>query len=119
MKHKLHKLVDDTLEKFGGLYTFDDIVAAVRVGKMQSFANGDSWMVTQVAEFPQKRVLDIVFAVGNTDELSEIESEVIGFARSHGIEFMMANARPGFDKVKSDGWTKVSATFVKDIGDGT
>ena len=107
------------LTRFGGFYTVDDVVEMVRDGRMQSFTLGDSWAVTQIAEFPRKRVLDIVFMVGDAAELELLEADLIGFAREQGIDYMMANGRMGFLHKKFSGWKAKSITFVKDLNDGT
>jgi hypothetical protein len=56
--------VERALHDGGDLYTFDDIMALIKEGKMQSFTCGDTWIVTQVNEFPRKKVLEIALVVG-------------------------------------------------------
>jgi hypothetical protein len=118
MHPNYHRVVR-MLERFGGFYTFEDILECISKGTMQSFAFGNSWAVTQICEFPRRRTLDIVFMVGEEKELQLLESDLIGFAREHGIDYMMANGRVGFEKKKFDGWKHVSSTFIKELGDGT
>lgn len=117
--HPLQAQIEETLEAFGGFYTFDDIVQCVKDGKMQGFVQGDSWAVTQVCEFPQKKALDIVFAVGRFEELEIIEADITGFAREHDIDIIFSNGRLGFDGKKLPGWKKVSAIYVKDLRHGS
>ncbi len=57
--------------------------------------------------------------VGNLEALAELEAELIGFARDHNIDYVMANGRKGFIIKSFPGWKMVSATFVKDLRDGT
>lgn len=110
-----YEVVARMLQKFGGFYLVEDIIDLVRAGKMQSFVLGDSWAVTQICEYPRRRALDIVFMVGNKDELELLETDLIGFAREHDIDYMTANGRKGFIKKAYPGWNLVSATFVKDL----
>ena len=35
------------LDRMGGLYTLHDILTAIAAGKMQSFAEGDTWAITK------------------------------------------------------------------------
>lgn len=123
MKHDLpmlRKRIDDILVEAGGLYLFEDILEAVERGDMQSFAYNDSWVVTQICPFPQKRVLDVVFAAGDEDELELLHSDVIGFARDHGCSMLMTNARLGWKvHAKANGWQLVGGFFIKDLTDGT
>jgi hypothetical protein len=118
MNHPLKETVEQLLAERGGLYTFDDIVALVRAGQMQSFSLNDSWAVTQVCEFPQKKALNIVFMVGDLDDLEILEADLIGFAREHGCDLGFADGRMGFMRKAFPGWNMVSATFVKDFTDG-
>lgn len=119
MSHPYKTLVDETLAKFGGLYTFEDIYEAVMVGDMQSFSEGDSWAVTQIGVFPRRRVLDILFAVGKLEELMKVEEKIVNFAREQGIDMIMANGRRGFEMFMLQGWKMVSSTYVKDMSDGS
>lgn len=121
MKHEEHpfkKQVDKLLVKCGGFYLFEDILDCIDAGRMQSFAVGESWCVTQICEFPRRRALDIVFMVGHLDELREMESQLIQFARKHGIDRGIATGRLGFIEKAFPGWKLVSANFVKDFNDG-
>lgn len=111
--------VQELLDEFGGLYDIYDIVYAIQDGHMQSFAYGDSWAVTQICEFPKKKVLDVVFMIGSLNELKELEPKLIEFARENYINYMMANGRRGFIKEAFPGWKMKSATFVRDLNDGS
>src|SRR5690242_375382 len=118
--HILKQRIERLLARWGGFYSFDDIVAAVRRGDMQSFANDDAWVVTQICNYPRKTVLNIVLAAGDIDKLREIHSEVIGFAREHGITTLYTTARDGFSADADErGWERVGSVFIKDLDDGS
>lgn len=119
MSHPNRIRVENMLRDFGGFYTFADVMERIHDGRFQSFAHGDSWAVTQVCEFPQKKVLDIVFIVGSLKELEIVYSDILGFVAEQGITYGMANGRRGFIEKAFPGWKFVSATFVKDFNDGT
>lgn len=121
IKHPMRERVDAALQKFGGFYTFEDILERVTDGRMQSFAHNDSWVVTQICVFPRKTVLDVVFAVGDSADLEIIHSDVIGFARRLDIPMIMAAmGRDGWDPyAKRNGWSRVASVYFKEIGDGT
>ena len=53
----------------GGLYTLNDILTAIAEGRMQSFVEGNSWVITQVMSFPRAKVLEVFAAVGDLDDL--------------------------------------------------
>lgn len=112
--------VDRILEMSGGFYTFEDIVATVRAGKMQSFTCNDSWAVVQTIDYPRKRVVDIVFVVGRLADMDVLESEVIGWAREQGAVMLTTGARNGWqDRAAIRGWRTVSQIFMKDLSDGS
>lgn len=119
MNHPYRQKIDETLEAFGGFYVFDDLIDLIHRGEMQSFSVGDSWAVTQICDFPRKRAVSIEFAIGELDELKELERQIDEFAKKHGISYIIANGRLGFDFVKSHGWKKVSASYVKDLSNGS
>jgi hypothetical protein len=119
-KHPLQERVERMLLDFGGFFTFEDILYAIQVGEMQSFALGESWAVTRICVFPQKAALEIVLAVGNMKELELLHTDITGWARERGIPALFTyNARLGFDAVKLPGWKKAAAVFVKDLTDGS
>lgn len=114
VKQKLRK----ALAVAGDTYTFEDILHEIEDGRMQSFAEGDSWVVTQVVDFPQKRFLEIVFAIGNLDELKVIYPRLEAFARDNICDGMRAFGRPGWMRqfeIDKAGWVETTRTYVKEF----
>jgi len=101
------------LEEYGGFYTVEDILQLIQEGKMQSFAKGDTWVVTQVNEFPRKKVLDIVFVVGDMEDLHELEPQLEAFKQEIGAEMMTSMGRMGWLRKAFKGWEARSINFVK------
>ena len=48
---------------------------------MQSFVEGDSWIVTQVVSFPRAKVLEVFAAIGDLDDLRILHDRIIAFRR--------------------------------------
>lgn len=120
LQHPLKDKVDFILRRSGDLYAFIDIVEAVRSGRMQSFALNDSWAVVQIVDYPRRRVLEVVFIVGNMADTEQMESEVIGWAREQGATLISTIARNGWrDTAKERGWRNVATYFIKDLTDGS
>jgi len=110
--------IEKTLTKFGGLYEFSDIIDCIEDGEMQMFAEGDSIAITKVADFPRKRVLDIVLAYGNMDELLKLQHRVYDYAKEVGAEMIMAaNSRQGWaaQMLDGDGWKMVGVVYIKEL----
>jgi hypothetical protein len=113
MVRNFREEVEQMLEDHGGLYTFDDILDQIHSGKMQSFTDGQSWIVTAVHRFPRKTVLEVVLVVGSLDALKSMECQLLAFKEEVGAQMLMASGRLGWLKVKSDNWKAVSVNFVR------
>jgi hypothetical protein len=110
--------VDRALHDFGDLYTFDDILELIDKGKMQSFTAGDTWVVTQVNEFPRRKVVDICLVVGFLEDAVRALPDVYKFARDIGATRVTAVGRDGWWKFAEPGWYRVGGYFAKDLGNG-
>lgn len=119
MTHPYKDMVEKQLTNLGGLYSFEDLVEMIRTGEMQSFCNGDSWVVTQVNTYPRKTVVHIVMAVGVMEELLEIEKEVCSWAKSDevGATAIVASGRLGWDRMyrNQDRWEHLSNVYMRGI----
>lgn len=103
------------LEKMGGFYTVDDILSLIKEGRMQSFSNGLTWVVTQVHEFPRRKVVDIVFLIGDLKGAKELEADIDEFAKSIGATAVIATGRMGWLNRAFAGWRPHSCNFIKDL----
>lgn len=116
VKDKLRK----ALKVAGDTYTLEDILIEINEGRMQSFVEGESWAVTQIVDFPRKRYLEIVFAIGNIDELKVIYPQVERYAREIAADGMRAFGRPGWMKqfqIEKHGWSETTRVYVREFGE--
>lgn len=112
MKERFEQMLEDA----GGLYTFDDIMDAINKGTMQSFSDGHSWVITQVHEFPRKKVVEIAYGIGDAENmLGPLQDEIAAFAKSIGAELLIATGRLGWNKVAGEEWKLLSANYVRKI----
>lgn len=110
MRERFEKMLEDA----GGLYTFEDILDCINSGTMQSFSDGNSWIVTQVHEFPRKKVVEIAYGIGDGEVLlGPLQKEIENFARSIGAEALIATGRFGWDKVAGEEWKRLSANYIR------
>lgn len=107
--------VEELLVEAGGLYTFQDLLDNINNGTMQSFSDGQSWIVTQVSQFPRRKIVELVLGVGNLENLYKLAEEVEKFARAEGATMLFLNGREGWSKIHPEGWRKVSVNMVKDL----
>ena len=99
----------------GGLYTVSDILAAIAAGHMQSFAEGDSWAITQVVQFPRARLLEILIALGDIEQCRTLHSRILQYARDNGIGLVRNGlwlGADGFQHPLTSGWKIRTKTFL-------
>jgi hypothetical protein len=111
--HLYRRKLERVLDRMGGLYTVQDILSAIAVGKMQSFVEKNSWAITQIAEYPKARVLEIVAVVGDLDDLRELHDKILEYARDMNVGVINSYGRKGWlPDAKRRGWTVKSRSFV-------
>lgn len=103
------------LAREGNLYSFDDIMSSIQSGDMQGFTDGETWVVTSVVEYPQKKVLHVLYVLGNLDGVKALEPRIIEFAKNLGATMMMASGRLGWLKRVPMGWKSTSVSWHKEI----
>lgn len=113
---ELTKRLARALKLGGDTHTIEDIQQLVARGQMQCFVHGNSFVITEVINAPQKRYLNVFLVVGDLSVL-ELHDEIQAFAKQAGCEFMQAYGRHGWaPKNKHLGWKPVETVFRKTIG---
>jgi hypothetical protein len=87
------------LKECGYTHTAEDIKQAVDEGRMQSWVNNDSLVITEVLGYPQGRELNVVLVVGDIHDIMEMQPRIDAFAREHGCHQMRTTGRPGLINV--------------------
>jgi len=112
-----HKL-DRVLARMGGMYHWRDIMDRLETGDMQSFAHGNSMLITTVSCFPRSRSMDWVAAVGDLKDWRVIHDAAVRFAGEHGISLIRAYGRRGWAPfIREHGWREltVNQIYVKEL----
>ena len=111
--------VNRVLRDGGDLYTFDDIMEAIGTGNMQSFTQGDTWIVTSIMVFPRRKVLSIELIAGFFEDFGIALPRLEEFARKVGATRMVGRGRLGWGKLadqrKQFGWKKTGDMYAKDL----
>jgi hypothetical protein len=111
--HPYHRHLARVLDRMGGYYTVQDILNAIAVGKMQSFVEGDSWAITQITVFPRAKVLEILVALGDLNELRILHDRLLVFATEIGASVVQAYGRKGwFPDAERRGWKLKARNYV-------
>ena len=90
-----HAKLEKTLERMGGLYTLEDILERIADGRMQSFTEGNSWMITQIGVYPRRRVLELFATTGDLKDRA-VYDKVLAFAKEMGIDLLVGVGRRGW-----------------------
>lgn len=112
-----HLELQRQLAREGGLYTVEDVVDLIKRGHMQGFVEKDTWVITEILEFPRKRVLALNFIVGNEEDFDVLHEQVIAFAREHGCEMLWGRGREGWIRriIEKFGWEYINVTYAKEL----
>jgi len=109
------KRMQRALDQANGLYSLQDIGDALREGKMQGHVAQDTWAITQVSDYPKRRVVDISYVVGNLAGSLELEGKITEWAKAHHADLITAVGREGWWEHRTPGWRKTGTLYSKDI----
>ena len=107
--------VNRVLRYSGDLYNFDDVMKAIGTGDMQSFTEGDTWIVTQVIVFPRRKVLRVMLVVGYLTDAKKSLVQLEEFAKSVGATRIEATGRDGWWQFAEPGWKRTGSAYAKDL----
>jgi len=111
--HPYHAKLARALDRMGGVYTVSDILDALAAGKMQSFADGDSWAITQIVDYPRARMMDVLVALGDLRACRRLHDRILQYARDHDIAIVQAYGRRGWmGEARSHGWKVRTTSYL-------
>lgn len=104
--------LEAALEHTGGTHTLDDVVQAIAEGTMQFWPAPRGCAVTELISFPKKKVLHIFLAGGEMDQIIDMDSSAVEFARMNGCTGMSIAGRKGWSRVLKEKGYKESYTVL-------
>jgi hypothetical protein len=105
--------MERVLDRMGGLYVLDDILTRIADGRMQSFAVGNSWAITEVQHYPRARQLQVLAIVGDLCDTAALNDKVLDFARKIDVGLVSTHGRRGWlDHGHALGWKLKSRSFL-------
>jgi hypothetical protein len=108
-----HRKLQRALDFQGGLYSLNDIRERVEDRRMQSWDHNHSWAVTQISIYPQKRILEIVAAVGDLGDCRILHGRILAFAKEMGVDLVAAYGRRGWARdAERNGWKVKSTSYL-------
>ena len=112
---EMFKKLIRALEVSGNLYTLSDIEEGLNSGSLQSHVEGDTWAITQVHDWPQRRAVNILFVIGSIEDTAELEAKIEKWAKDINANLLTATGREGWWKVRTPGWKTTGTLYSKDI----
>lgn len=95
-REKFEWLLSKGLQRAGDTHSVQDVIAALQSGELQAFHNDDGMIMTLVADYPKKKVLEMFMALGNQDAISSLfDKEVVNYGQEIGADYVRAIVRPG------------------------
>lgn len=98
----------------GGTHTYADVCEAIKCGKMQLWPASKSCLVTEITQYPRKKVLHIFLAGGDLDEIKSMQPDVMAWGKARGCDDLTMVGRLGWSKALVDiGWQKEPLVLMK------
>ncbi len=108
--------LEAALELSGGTHTLDDVVQAIIKGEMQFWPAPKGCAVTEIVNYPRKKVLHIFLAGGEMEQIIDMDDSAVEFAKMNGCTGMSIAGRKGWKRVlKNKGYEETFTVLGKDI----
>jgi len=108
--------LEAALERSNGTHTLADVVQSVAEGKMQFWPAPRGCAVTEIVSYPGKKVLHIFLAGGDLDQIVDMDSSAVEFAKMNGCTGVTIAGRKGWARVLKDkGYQETYTVLGKDI----
>lgn len=116
MIEQYRALIDRALAYSGGTHTFEDVAELIVSGKAQLWPAQRGVAVTEIVEYPRKRVLHIFLAAGEMGQLLDMIDAAADWGRSQGATSLTMSGRLGWLRVlDKHGFTPLNVTMERNI----
>lgn len=94
-----------------------DIRKCLENGTMQAVFNDDACIITQIVDYPQKRVMDVFMCVGdNLNAVKALKGDLMDLAKKHEVALGRAFVRGGLVRPwMAMGWEKRGVVMFFDM----
>lgn len=98
-------LIEAALEYAHGTHTFDDICHMVISGRLRWWPLPNSFMITEISEYPRQKHYHVFMAGGDLAEIKATQQALVAAARLAGCSTITLGGRRGWVKALKDlGW---------------
>lgn len=113
---KVTKWIEDALAYSHGTHDLLDILNGIKEGQYQLWEGERGCIVTEVLQYPKKKVFHVFLGGGDMDQLTDMHSSVIAFAKQLGCKELTMSGRVGWSRaLKKHGWEHAHTTLYKEI----
>jgi hypothetical protein len=113
---ELRDKVEAALREGGGTHSYDDVLAGIRSDRYQWWPGLKSFVVTEIMDYPQKRVCHVFLAGGELEEIRAIRTWIEQWAKQIGCTSATIYGRPGWEReLKGEGWQRTAVCLEKSL----
>ena len=108
--------IEAALEYSGGTHDLSDIVEGLSKGVLQLWPTPKGCIVTEIVVYPKKRVLNVFLGGGELEQIMDMHSDVIDWAKAQGCSALTMSGRLGWKKpLEAHGWKHQHASYAKEF----
>jgi hypothetical protein len=109
-------MIESALEYSGGTHTFEDVKAMVIKGTAQIWPAPRGVAITEIIEYPRKRVLHVFLAAGELDQLLDMIKSAEDWGRTQGCTSLTLSGRFGWQRIlDKHGFKPVLVTMEREV----
>ena len=91
--------IQAALDHAGNLFSLEDVLEAIQTGKAQFWPGKDCALVTEVRQYPLKKICNVWLAGGDLEEIKHIVTYIRMFAKQADCDAITLQGRPGWQKI--------------------
>lgn len=108
--------IEAALAQGCGTHTFEDVAEGIRTGVMQLWPAVDACAVTEIAVYPQRKMLNCFLAGGNMARLKAMAPAMEEWARLQGCDGTELTGRRGWSRALADlGYREAAIVMRKEL----
>lgn len=98
-------------------FSIEDIFEDMAAGNLQIWPGEKAVIVTQIVQYPRKKIIHCFLAGGDIVELETLHEQVVEWGRSQGCSAVTLTGRPGWTRsfLSDIGYRNTQVQMIKDI----